>query len=105
MNNFFHENDSILKKIKITKASVHIEYYMTSKSPNEIDQIIEHCQQSASIMRYIGIYRFEINGVTILDDQHEDDKYSFEYGLIMAAEDGICEAVNFLIDLGTTSRS
>ena len=101
MRKFFSRrvSQSLLKNIEITSSSVHIVYYM-SESQHEIEEIIEYCNQNISIMRYIGIYGIEIDGRVLLDGQHEDEHYTFEYGLLKAAEDGNNEAVQFLIDLG-----
>ena len=99
VNCFFPNSDrkSLMKHIKITSASVHIEYYMTESS---FQKVIADAGEKISFMRLIGIYRFKVNGHVILPGQHENVKFTFESGLLNAAWIGNNEAVQFLIDLG-----
>ena len=99
INCFFPNSDrkSLMKHIKITSASVHIEYYMTESS---FQKVIADAEEKISFMHLIGIYRFKVNGHIILPGRHENVKFTFESGLLNAAWIGNNEAVRFLIDLG-----
>ena len=90
---------SLLKHITITKGSVHIEYYMT-EDPAEIQQIITHAETESkrSFMSLIGIFRFSINGKSILNE-NEDVNFTFELGLLNSTVECHAEAVQFLLEM------
>ena len=89
-----HGSHFVLKHIKVTESSVHIEYFMSDSSM----EIIAHAQEKASFMFFIGIYEFTINGHTILQVNNEEN-FTFELALLNAARTGHNEAVQFLLDL------
>ena len=91
------EQQSLLKHITITKGSVHIEYYMM-EDPTEIQQIITHAKTKVSFMCLIGIYRFAINGQSILNES-EDKTFTFELGLLNSTLERHTEAVQFLLEM------
>ena len=99
INCFFPNSDrkSLMKHIKITSASVHIEYYMTESS---FQKVVADAEEKISFMHLIGIYRFKVNGHVILPGRHENVNFTFESGLLNAAWIGNSEAVRFLLDLG-----
>ena len=87
----------VLKHIKVTESSVHIEYFMRNSSM-EIQEIIAHGKEKVSFMCSIGIYEFTINGHTLLQVDNEEN-FTFELALLGAARAGHNEAVQFLLDL------
>ena len=91
------QRESLLKHICIRNGSVHIEYYLTGSS-FEILLFIIRAAKRTLLMQFIGIYRFEINGETILQ-QPENEHFTFKKGLLDAALNGYNEAVKFLVDL------
>ena len=92
-----HGSHLVLKHIKVTELSVHIEYFVRNSSM-EIQDIIAHAQEKVSFMCFIGIYEFTINGHTILQVNNEEN-FTFELALLNAARTGHNEAVQFLLDL------
>ena len=92
-----HGNHLVLKHIKVSESSVHIEYIMRNSSM-EIQDIIAHAQEKVSFMCFIGIYEFTINGHTILQVDNEEN-FTFELALLSAARTGHNEAVQFLLDV------
>ena len=81
----------------MTESSVHIEYFMRDSSL-KIQEIIAHAQEKVSLMWFIGIYEFSINGHTILQVDNEEN-FTFELALLKAASTGHIEAVQLLLDL------
>ena len=92
-----HGSHFVLKHIKVSESSVHIEYFMRNSSM-EIQEIIAHAQEKVSFMFFIGIYEFTINGHTILQVDNEEN-FTFELALLNATRTGHNEAVQFLLDL------
>ena len=92
-----HGSHFVLKHIKVSESSVHIEYFMRNFSM-EIQEIIAHAQERVFFMCFIGIYEFTINGHTILQVNNEEN-FTFELALLHAARAGHNEAVQFLLDL------
>ena len=92
-----HGSQFVLKHIKVTESSVHIEYFMRNSSM-EIQEIIAHAQERVPFMFFIGIHEFTINGHTILQVDNEES-FTFELALLNAARTGHNEAVQFLLDL------
>ena len=103
INRFFPNSDrqSLLKHIKVTTSSVHIEYHMT-ESPLEVLQIIADAEENISFLRLIGIYGFKVNDHTVLQDQynHMHEDIILESSLFKAVKSGDNKAVKFLIDVG-----
>ena len=99
INCFFPNSDrkSLMKHIKITSASVHIEYYMTESS---FQKVVADVEEKISFMHLIGIYRFKVNGYVILPGRHENVNFTFESGLLNAAWIGNNQVVQLLLDLG-----
>ena len=92
-----HGSHLVLKHIKVTESSVHIEYFMRNSSM-EIQEIIAHAEEKIAFMCSIGIYEFAINGHTILQVDNEEN-FTFGLALLNAARTGHNEAVQFLLDL------
>ena len=92
-----HEIHLVLKHIKVSESSVHIEYFMRNSSM-EIQEIIAYAQEKVSFICSIGIYEFTINGHTILQVDNEEN-FTFELALAIAARTGRNEAVQFLLEL------
>ena len=92
-----HGSHFVLKHIKVSESSVHIEYFMRNFSM-EIQEIIAHAQERVFFMCFIGIYEFTINGHTILQVNNEEN-FTFELAILHAARAGHNEAVQFLLEL------
>ena len=92
-----HGSHFVLKHIKVTESSVHIEYFMRNSSM-EIQENIAHAQERVPFMCFIGIYEFTINEHVILQVDNEEN-FTFELALLNAARTGHNEAVQFLLDL------
>ena len=91
-----HGSHFVLKHIKVTESSVHIKYF--TKNSMEIPEIIAYAQEKVSFMWLIGIYEFTINGYTILQVDNEEN-FTFDLALLIAARAGHNEAVQFLLDI------
>ena len=87
----------VLKHIKVSESSVHIEYFMRNSSMF-MQEFIAHAQEKVFFMCSIGIHEFTINGHTILQVNNEEN-FTFELALFNAARTGHNEAVQFLLEL------
>ena len=86
---------SILKYIEITTGSVHIKYIVYE---SKADCLIAYAQSKLQFMRLIGIFGLTINGEPILGED-ENMNFTFESGLLEAANVGHNEAIQFLLKL------
>ena len=92
-----HPSLSLFKhNITIRRGSISIDYVILRSCA---EAVVSHAQQKSYLMKYIGVFVLTI-GETVVLQEEENVKFSFDESLLEASENGKETAVDFLLDIG-----